>query len=494
MRRALAVVAAACLLAGPTVLAFYSGGYYTGPRLIAAIVAWALVAALAVAGPAPLPRTRAGFLAVGGLVAIAVWSAVSLAWAPQGGPAIDDVERLALYAGGLLAAIGVMRSPAALRTVEPALAAGATIVIGYGLSGRLLPGLVHLAHSQSADGRLEQPITYWNGEGALAAVGLVLCARIAGDRSRPAGWRVLAMAAVVPLGAGVYLSFSRGAIAVAILGLLTLVAAVPTRAQLRAAVLAVAAAVAAALASGPFPGVASLTGQHRSRDGAIVLVLLVALCAAAALGQWWADRRPDRPLASARRLGPVTAAIVVLVTAGLVVGGLAERPSRAELSAGANATRLASVSSNRYEYWRVALKAFEQHPVEGLGAGGFRVYWLQERSITETVRDTHSLEFEMAAELGLVGLLALAAMVVGVGMAARRALQDHPAAAAGLAAATLAWFLHASIDWDWELPAVSGPAVVMAGALIALSERSARRPASTPAQEAEPLPVSAAAR
>ena len=49
-RRALVAFAGACLLAAPTVLAFFSGGYFAQPRLIAAIVVWALVLALAVAG------------------------------------------------------------------------------------------------------------------------------------------------------------------------------------------------------------------------------------------------------------------------------------------------------------------------------------------------------------------------------------------------------------------------------------------------------------
>ena len=39
------------------------------------------------------------------------------------------------------------------------------------------------------------------------------------------------------------------------------------------------------------------------------------------------------------------------------------------------------------------------------------------------------------------------------------------------AAAALAWLLHASIDWDWQLPAVSLPALVLAGALVVISER-----------------------
>ena len=60
MRRAVTAAAAVCLLSGPTVLAFFSGGYFAEPRVIAAIVAWVLVLALALAGPAPLPRSGGG--------------------------------------------------------------------------------------------------------------------------------------------------------------------------------------------------------------------------------------------------------------------------------------------------------------------------------------------------------------------------------------------------------------------------------------------------
>ena len=82
----------------------------------------------------------------------------------------------------------------------------------------------------------------------------------------------------------------------------------------------------------------------------------------------------------------------------------------------------------------------------------------------------HSLVLEQAAELGIVGLLAFAAMLAGAVMAGRRALQHDPAAAAGACAAALAWLLHASIDWDWQLPAVSLPAIVLTAALVLLAE------------------------
>ena len=56
VRRALPSIVFALLAAGPTVLAFFSGGYFDAPRAAAAAVAWALVLALALAGPAPAAR------------------------------------------------------------------------------------------------------------------------------------------------------------------------------------------------------------------------------------------------------------------------------------------------------------------------------------------------------------------------------------------------------------------------------------------------------
>src|SRR5215217_3262482 len=101
MRRAVVVAAASCLLIAPTALAFFSGGYFAEPRLIAALAVWALVLGLALAGPLPLPRGRAGRLALGGLAGLAAWTAISIAWAPLGGPAVAAVQRLLLYTGAL---------------------------------------------------------------------------------------------------------------------------------------------------------------------------------------------------------------------------------------------------------------------------------------------------------------------------------------------------------------------------------------------------------
>jgi O-Antigen ligase len=506
MRRAVLLAAAAVLLGGPTALAFFSGGYFDEPRLIATLVAWVLVLVVALASPSPLPGSWPAWLALAGLAGITAWTGVSISWAPLSSPATGNLVRLLLYIGALVAAVALLRERLPARALEPALALGSVVVIGYGLAGRVLPGVVHLSQSRTANGRLEQPITYWNAEGALSAVGLVLCARLAGDRSRPVAMRAAAAAAAAPLGAGVYLSFSRGAIAAAVVGLIVLLAAAPSWAQLRAAGVSVAAGVAAAAVAAVLPGVASLDGSAgaRERDGAIMLGVLLLLAAVAAGAQAWSAAAERRgrvgagEVALARRLPGLAGIALALGLAGLVVGGLGERGDSGEVVRSHGASRLVSLESRRYDYWKVGLRAFGRHPLKGVGSGGFRVEWLRERPVPGAALEVHSLPLEMATELGLVGLLGFAMLVGGASAAAVRALRRGAPLAPGAAAAATVWFLHAAIDWDWQIPAVSLPALLLAGGLIAASERGREdadrlRPGDTREREPSPGPAPATA-
>ena len=165
-----------------------------------------------------------------------------------------------------------------------------------------------------------------------------------------------------------------------------------------------------------------------------------------------------------RRLRPVLAGLAV---AGLVATAAVAAVEEDGPASGATAARLASTGSNRYDYWAVAAGAFADQPLRGTGAGGFAVAWRRERTVAEGARDAHSLYVETAAELGLVGVLLLAAAFGGVVASARHV----PAPAlAGPAAALAAWALHAGLDWDWELPALTLVAVLLAGALMAAAE------------------------
>ncbi|HEX8104692.1 MAG TPA: O-antigen ligase family protein [Solirubrobacteraceae bacterium] len=469
-------LAAFAVLVLPGVVAFASGGYFDRARLLAAGAAWILVVVAAVVAERPLPRHAAGRVALGGLAALTAWCALSLTWTETTSVALDDLQRDVLYLGALVAAAALLGRRRLARAAEPVLALAAFAAIGYGLSERALPALIDLASSFSAGGRLEQPLTYWNGEGALAALGVVLAVRLAGDSSRPRWLRCAGAGATAILGLGVYLSFSRGALVAAGAGLVALAWLAPARTQLRSIGLAVVTGAVCAVAVSPLGAVRA--GDPGQDQGAVLLAIVVLATAAAAFGQ----RALLRAEAGGRlrrgsvRLPRARAAIAVPAILAVAVGVLAlvatlERSPQTP-AFGATAARLGSVHSNRYAYWRVAAGMWADAPLRGRGSGSFRQVWLERRTIADPARDAHSLYLETPAELGLVGVLALLALLGGVAVAGRRAVRADPALAAGPAAVALAWVAHAGLDWDWELPGLTLVAVVCAGLLVAAGDRA----------------------
>ena len=467
------------LVAGTTVLAFHSGGYFEGPRAVATACAWGVAALLAVTLPRDqLLPSRRGLIALAGLIGLTAWTAIAGEWAPLAGPAEDDVERLLLYLGLFVAALLALCDPRARRLLEPAMAASALITVGYGLAGRLLPGIFELERSASANGRLEQPLTYWNAMGALAAIGLVLGARLAADPRRPRWLRTAALAAAPVLGLGIYLSFSRGALLAIALGLTVLVVLAPSRAQVSAAIAAVLGSLAAALLAAQLPAVESLDRvDDAERQGLLMLALLALTCAATTIGALRAMRAgeasPDAT-APSRRGSWVAIAVVGAVVLIPLVGAPLGLKSGDTVASGADASRFGSVGSNRYAYWRVALDTFAEHPLDGVGPGGFRVEWMRERDIVESVRDAHSLQLETAAELGLPGLAFLVLLFGGVIAAARVAWPGL----LGACAALVSWATAAAVDWNWEMPALGALGLLLSAALIAEARERAVSPAS----------------
>lgn len=494
-------LATGLLLAGPTVLAFFSGGYFPRSFLWGGIAAWALVVVAALVARRPLPRSRIAWLALGGLAGLTAWTALSITWSPLRGAAFQDTQRLLLYLGILVAGMALLRGPRAARVVEPALALGVLVVVGYALSERLFPGLLRFDRSFTATGRLEQPLTYWNAMGALAAIGLLLAGRISGDVTRATWLRGAAAAAAVPLAVGVYLTFSRGALVALACGLCVLVAAAPTRSQLRALVLVVATCAVPVLVSNRLHGVRTMFGTlgDREREGLVMLAVLIGFMAIAAVLAAWTARMEARgglrdalhgalrPIAIAGAVICAAFPVVLVLAQGETQGALGEgNPAR-----GATANRLGSLDSNRYDFWRVAINEARRHPLDGLGAGGFRAAWLQKRTINYNVVDVHSDYLEALTELGIVGLALMLAFVGGVIAATVRALRRHPALAPGAAAGVSVWLAHSAFDWDWELPALSLVGFLLAAALLAWSERDPSAPVSSRAgREREPAPLS----
>lgn len=472
MSSALRAVPAVALLAGPTVLAFFAGGYFDRPRLVAGILVWLLVGLAAATAAVAFPRARVSRLCLLGLAALTLLTGLSILWAPVRLVAQSDLERLLLYLGVLIAGTAYLRGRQGLRLAEPVLAAGALVVIGYALAGRLLPGFVHQSVSISAFGRLEQPLTYWNAVGLLAAVGTLLALRVAGDPSREGRLRAAAAGAVVPLTLGVYLTFSRGALLALGFGVVVLVVLARDRAQVRALAAfgpAVLLCIAAALAGSVRTGEGTLA--HREWQGAAILVLAVGAIGVAAWAQGQLSRRADGELRLPR--GAVLVGLALLAAVGFAAAATGGESGGGQPRQGADTRRLASFESNRYQYWKVAGRMFADHPVAGGGAGSFRVQWRQQRTVNDPAVDTHSLYLEVASELGLLGLLALG-LFLGAGLwACVLVMRSRPQAATGAAATLAAMAIHAGLDWDWELPAVSMVALLLLAGVLALHDETA---------------------
>ena len=97
-------------------------------------MAWALVVLAVLTAPRPLPVSTAGRVSLAGLLLLCGWTALSISWAPLGGPAQDDFQRVLLYVGYFTAALALLRGAEERRWLEPVLVLGAFVVVGYGLS------------------------------------------------------------------------------------------------------------------------------------------------------------------------------------------------------------------------------------------------------------------------------------------------------------------------------------------------------------------------
>jgi len=290
--------------------------------------------------------------------------------------------------------------------------------------------------------------------GALAAIGVVLWARIAA--ARPA-----AVAAIAPLGLAVYMTYSRGALGALAAGLVVLLLLAPTWEQLRAVIVGVEGAAIAAIAASRLDDIKS--ADPSSGQGAVLLAVLLAAIALTVV----LNRGATGPLPLPPRARAAGWAVAVAVAAApFVIAVASERGTPSTPAFGATTARLGSTGSNRYAYWRVAVDTWRDHPIDGAGPASFRAEWLARRPFAETVRDAHSLELETLAELGLVGFGCLALLFGGV----ISALTRLGGAAAGSTAALAVWAVHSGVDWDWEMPALTLVAIVLAGAALGAAQ------------------------
>lgn len=477
-------------------LAGRGGGYFIADWGQACVALVALCAAMLLA----LGFARVsvlGAVASGGWMLLGVVQIASGQWAPDATLAARVGGLTLLYAAAL-ALVVIVTSRDARRAdwaVGFALVA-ASVVCGWGVLARLVPSL-ELGDDVS---RLSVPISYWNGLGGLAAFAVVLGVGVAGAMARRPVFIVLA-AAVVPVAAVCILfAVSRGSIVAAGVGLVAVVGLAPDRLRMGATalvVLGVTAPVVIAINGSSLVSTGGVLPEH-GRTGAIALGALAASCLTAGLLAWAVAAAGERIPGGARRVTGracavgVALVLVAAVGAGAVgAGPVAALDDRFEAfrqyapnardDAVSLSDRLASsAGSGRWQNWSVAAAQFRDAPLAGDGAASFAVEWDQARTVPLDVTNAHSLYLEVAGETGVIGLAIILVPLVCAGFAVARLRRGGDpaaaamAAAAGAAAVTL--WLHAAGDWDWQLPAVMLPAVVVTGALVGRAR--ATRPAS----------------
>jgi O-antigen ligase len=472
-------------------LAADAGGYSPtswGWSSIVLLVAAGLTLALGSRRLAPLELTLPAFVA-----AFAAWGWLSLIWSNDVSETIHEGERMLVYVVGVTALLLLGRR-SRVESLLALVAAAITAICAYSLATRLFtPGSgAYQVVSVDPDAafRLARPLGYANALAAFAVLGILLSLGLA-LRGRSHSVRAIASAALVILFPTLYFTYGRGAWLGLAAGLVTLVASERTRLEVLARLFALAvvlalAVVIASQAHGITRNPASVDAA--TSDGHRLAAALAVLALVAALVPVGLDRVQRRLVlgSSLRRALVATLAVVVaaVAAAGLArLGGPQAVARRAYHAFNAPAPlvqtdtsrRLFSLSGNsRSEYWRVAWREYEHDPWLGGGAGSYQRFWLRHRPSALPVRNAHSLYLETLAELGPFGL-ALLLCALAVPLVAVRGARSHPLAPAALAA-YVAYLLHAGIDWDWEMTAVTLAALSCGVALLLSARADEARP------------------
>jgi len=416
------------------------GGYYPPvQRSIGALVAAATVLALAAWPPT---RGEVRLPPVVPALALAAWAVLDGALLGVPGAGV----RPALLLLGVVAVLLVCRRLG--QEDREVLLLGVTgIGLAVALAGWLgIAGRVgQWAFLAQGLWRASSTLSYPNATAAvLAPVGLLVLARRVGlPRSVP-----LALAAAGLL-AGLGATMSRaGAFALAV-GLLVLAVLQGPRAIVRAAAGPVAGAVVALVCLLPsMPA----TGPPRPA------LALAGLCAGLAIAAVAA--RPRRWPAVALLLGGALAAgLSGLLAAGGGVGGAVQTVAEA---------RINLASPDRTGALHAALRLVAEHPLTGAGPGHTDLRWEGQDHVTHVFAYAHNEYAQVAADLGLVGLMLLAVLLVAFARLLWSARATGPAGTtwAGAVAAAAAFAVHSGFDFVWHLPAVVLSVTLLAGVVL----------------------------
>ena len=485
-------------------LGLRGGGYDIVIRSEIGIAAWWILLLGAAVGALPLARlSRRAWIALGVFGAFALWTALGIGWSESAERSVAELGRVATLVGLFALALSI-QGPDGLRRTVGGVAAGVSLVAGVALLSRFEPSWFPALEApeviEESQARLHYPLDSWNGLGAFVAIGLPLLVALTTAARHTAG-RAFAAAAVPALALTAFFTLSRGGALAAAVAVAVLLALHPGRLALAAygmpALIGSGLLIAAASQRDPLTD--GLTTATAASQGDEMLAMTLVVCAGAGFltaAIALADRHgvvPEIPIP--RRLsgrGTAAACVVALIVA--IAAGLPGAVSDAWVGfkdpdvPAAEAGRFDSASgSGRYQFWETAVEAGKSEPLTGIGPGTYEYFWAREGTLPTFIRDAHSLFFETFAELGVVGLLLVLAVVAAPFALGARGLRrldrEGRILLAGALGACSAFVVAAAVDWAWELTVLPVMFVLLAAAVIgrpADDEAPAERPPATP--------------
>jgi hypothetical protein len=483
--------------------AAHDGGYDAETWYWGALATLALLAVMVISlGPRRIHISRWGVTALALFGLYVAWSYLSMAWAQSPGDALQGANRALLY---LLVFTLLLVLP---WTPEAALAAVVTFAVGIGVIGIVL--VIRFASQDNVSGliagsRLAAPTGYFNSTAALFTIGTLVSTCLAPNRRLPGPLRGLLLAlACADLQLALIVE-SRGWLFT--LPLVAVATVVLAKDRLRLALFALLPAAGAAVLLhrllNVFQSSGSALGHAGARAGQAGLLACAAVFVVGTLVAWadWLLRERALSRTSRRVIGTVLIAGTVAgaVAAGVVATG--GHPIRfvnrqwngfsQQETVFSSRSHFGDVGSGRYDFWRVSLDAFVAHPVGGLGQDNFADYYVSHRRTGEEPSWTHSLEMRLLAQTGAVGFVLFTGfLIAALALALRGRRRGGPLVSAVAAVALLplvVWLIHGSVDWFWEMPALSGPALGFLGIAGSLGAQVKTTPGETAHAPVKPV-------
>ena len=458
------------------------------------------------------------WIGVGLLAGFAVWCAITLLWSVAPDNSWAALNRGLAYT--LVVVLAIAAGSSAPRAIERVAYGWLLVAVAcalYALAGKVMPGVNVLGldfnHTAIAS-RLRDPLQYWNALALVAVLAVPIALRLTTDRERAIGVRFGALAAMFVLLCCLGMTYSRG-------GLVSLLAAVFVMTLLGGqrlrglavfgtTIVMLVPPLALAFSRPAMKGI-NVPLDERTPDGIVLGMVMTGSLIALTIAGWGMLRLEERGRWSDestalvwRGLGAMAGVLALIVVFGIATskGGPAQffddawnEFTKVSQDRDSDPTRIVSSNSgNRWVWWEEAAGAWSDKPLGGWGAGSFGVTHLIYRKVELEVQQPHSVPLQFLAETGVVGA-ALGMGAIGfllfAALARLRGMRGgrERDLAVALFAGGVAWVVHSFVDFDWDIPGVTVPALLFLGVLAASPARRERRDPPAGAEQPGDAPV-----